>query len=474
MKPTLIPFILLGIHSLIISQSLHFSRVYKTPAYEDARCMAASGNGEYVVTGLDKSGNDPSGDMYAMKINAAGAILWKQYYGKPKEDGGNFILKTRDDGYLISGHTNNSANEECDGYLVKINRDGKKEWEILLGTALDDACQGAVESEDGTIYVTGRYEEQNGSQQFDVLLGKLSANGNLIWLKPIERNESEEGYRIALGSDQSLIIAGYSVNLSSELESMLVIKTDLNGNSIWQKSWKTNFNERAMLVIPLENGSCIVGGGSANKRYVNDCEKIILKKLNTDGSILAELNAADLPLQSTYLFDGIKFNNNTFVVSGIYSISEKPFVAVIDDQLNIVNLNPFEESNHSRPLSISLLNKDELLVCGKEMNLDQDYDIWLSRTRILPGLVLNSTNLNGTDIIEFPNPWFDSYYIYTSGEENKILQVFELSGNCIMERHYSGKDFFIYRQELPHSGEFSYLLQDANGKMLHKGSFIKI
>lgn len=473
MKPILSISILLISILYLGSQSLTFSRVYKTTYYEDARYVCASGDGTFVVTGLDKSVQDHTGDLYVMKINAVGAIMWKKYYGIPKEDGGNFILKTHDEGYLISGHSNNTPDEECDGYLVKIDRHGNEEWRLFIGTALDEVCHGAVETADGSYYVTGRYEEPSGNHQFDFLIAKVSRTGKLEWMKPIHRLESEEGNRIALTDDNHIIIAGYSKNQNTTDENLLVMKTDLNGNLIWEKSWSLPLHERALLLIPMSNGSFIIGGGSANQQYVNSCQSLILKSLDKNGEVISEFESMIDGFEFSYLFDGHKINDHSIAVSGIYSELEKPFVAVFDDHLRIQKISRLENIEHSRPLSFAILNSNEVLICGKEITEDQDLNIWLGRTSIATIGVLKSKDLEQEELITFPNPWNDHFYIYTSDEGKKSIHVFQPGGNCILEYNYSGKELFLLNKDLPLTGTYFYDIRNEGGKLLQKGSFIK-
>ena len=96
--------------------------------------------------------------MYLTKVNAAGAVLWTQYYLRPEEDGGNHVLQTSDGGFLITGHTALSYGVNCDGMLVKTNAYGEEQWRVLIGAAYDDVCDAAVELPDGSFLIAGRTE----------------------------------------------------------------------------------------------------------------------------------------------------------------------------------------------------------------------------------------------------------------------------------------------------------------------------
>lgn len=71
------------------AQTLTFQRTYGGDLYEDARALAPTLDGGFLMTGLTLNGPDREGDMYLTKINAAGAVVWTRHYGRPTEDGGS-------------------------------------------------------------------------------------------------------------------------------------------------------------------------------------------------------------------------------------------------------------------------------------------------------------------------------------------------------------------------------------------------
>jgi len=160
------------------AQILTFHRTYGGERYDDARGLTATPDGGFVFTGLCKSAADSLGDMYLSKVNAAGVLLWTRYFGRPAEDGGNSLLATADGGFLLSGHTAFSYGEDCDGYLVKTDAEGRQQWRIFLGAALDDVSDQSVEMPDGSFFTAGRTEDAE-THTFRVLLAKLDRKGNV-------------------------------------------------------------------------------------------------------------------------------------------------------------------------------------------------------------------------------------------------------------------------------------------------------
>ncbi|MEO6190530.1 MAG: T9SS type A sorting domain-containing protein [Saprospiraceae bacterium] len=455
----------------LFSQNLNFSRTYPSNSYADARYFANSNDNGFVMTGLDKNHEDSTGDMYAMKVNAFGGVIWKKYYGYPKEDGGNFILKSNNGGYLIVGHSNNTPDNECDGYLVKINEEGEKIWDLFLGTSLDDVCQGGVQAQDGSYYVTGRYEEQNGSHKFDLLLANISSDGKLNWLKNIPSELSLEGFRLALGTDQSILITGFGVNEKTNNEDIFAQKTDLNGNFIWQKTWDEKLNERAFFVIPSDEGSYIIGGAAFEDRYAKKGSYGILRKLDKNGNVLTEFKSFNSTFNKTIFLDAHLYGTNQMIVVGAQSENENPCIISFDMSLNPLNFKAFESIGNTRPNAILPINLNEFILTGK-IDINSTLNIWLGRIKWNENLSLKSDDPNKSQLVSFPNPWNDSYYIYVDNAEEKNLEIYNNSGKLIKTITFNENDIFIYKRDLKIAGEYFFNIKLKNGKVIHNGRFI--
>ena len=186
MKKSTFLFLLSMAMTEMHGQTLIFSKNIGGPRYDDARAILVRADGSLVFTGLTKSGDDSLGSVFLTKTNAAGAILWSRRFDRPQEDGGNGLLETRDGGFLITGHTALTYGEECDGMIIKTDGEGREMWRAFVGTALDDVTTTSLEMDDGSFISIGRIEDA-ATRSFRILLARLDANGNQVFLKKIGR-----------------------------------------------------------------------------------------------------------------------------------------------------------------------------------------------------------------------------------------------------------------------------------------------
>ena len=123
------------------------------------RCCGGSGeesfssiiettDGGFVAAGYtgsndgDVSGNHGSNDVWVVKLNASGAILWQKCLGGSGQDIAFSIIQDFDDGLSVAAITNSNDGEvsgnhgENDAWVVKLNSAGSIEWQKCLGGAV--------------------------------------------------------------------------------------------------------------------------------------------------------------------------------------------------------------------------------------------------------------------------------------------------------------------------------------------------
>ncbi|MBL4577203.1 MAG: hypothetical protein JKX74_01945, partial [Flavobacteriales bacterium] len=62
-----------------------------------------------------------SADIYLLKINAAGDLLWTRTYGGGVNESGATIQVTADSGFIIGGNTNSFGAGWYDAFLLKTD-----------------------------------------------------------------------------------------------------------------------------------------------------------------------------------------------------------------------------------------------------------------------------------------------------------------------------------------------------------------
>lgn len=83
----------------------------------------------YIVAGAGSGGgSDHLFDVYLLKMNAAGSLVWSRYFGGTGNDVGRAVRQTSDGGYILAGSSTSMGAGGVDAYLVKTDAAGVPEW----------------------------------------------------------------------------------------------------------------------------------------------------------------------------------------------------------------------------------------------------------------------------------------------------------------------------------------------------------
>lgn len=185
----------------------------------------------YIIAGKSYGGNSP----ILLKISNNGSLVWNktyQPYSYPYSHGGEFrsVLQTSDQGYIASGRVNLPV-VGGGGYITKTNSQGTVLWnKVENATDFFDI----VTASDGGYVIPGiKYSSSSAPSLF---LMKIDDLGNEQWRKDLNLRLEPSMKIIRSQDNNGYVIVGTFYNLTanpSETE-MAIIKTDNQGNSLWQ------------------------------------------------------------------------------------------------------------------------------------------------------------------------------------------------------------------------------------------------
>ena len=156
-----------------------WTRTYGGSGYEAGSDVLQMPDGGYAVLGSTSSSGAGLDDLYLLRTDADGRQVWSQTYGGSDEDYGRAVLLTSDGGCLLVGESGSSGDVRGDVYLVKTDATGGVVWTRTYGGADRDVGYSAGPTSDGGFVIVGE-TESFGAGQEDVFLVKTDANGNTM------------------------------------------------------------------------------------------------------------------------------------------------------------------------------------------------------------------------------------------------------------------------------------------------------
>jgi hypothetical protein len=155
-----------------------WTRIYSGIGNDDAWSVKQTPDGGYIIAGGTNS-FDASGfyDFFLIKTDSLGDTLWAKTYGGANDDYAESLEITSDGGYIIIGKTDSYGAGANDIYLIKTNVNGDILWTKTYGGLYDDVGNSVKQTDDGGYIITGS-TESFGSGIYDIYLIKTDSSGN--------------------------------------------------------------------------------------------------------------------------------------------------------------------------------------------------------------------------------------------------------------------------------------------------------
>jgi hypothetical protein len=199
--------------------ALRWKRQLGTAAFDEAQGVATDGDGNVYIAGQTGGSlggpNRGSGDAWAAKYSATGALRWKRQLGTAAFDEAQGVATDGGGNVYIAGATGGSLGGPSrgfdDAWVAKYSAAGALLWRRQLGTADFDDATGVATDGGGNVYIAGwTGGSLGGGNQgsVDAWVAKYSVTGGLRWKRQLGTSDIDAAYGVATNGDRKLYIAG--------------------------------------------------------------------------------------------------------------------------------------------------------------------------------------------------------------------------------------------------------------------------
>ncbi|MDP4266381.1 MAG: T9SS type A sorting domain-containing protein [Bacteroidota bacterium] len=358
--------------------TIYFNNLYsQTPTWywasngggfdkDEAKAVTTDKSGNVLVTGyfrssnitfglttLNQNGND---DIFLVKYNSKGNVLWAKSAGG-KNDDEAYAIATDNQGYtyvagafksssLSFGTWNLNTKGSYDMFIAKYDQNGNVIWAKSFGGPGDEQINTITTDSLNNIYIGGTFNSSSltiGATTFnnkggnDIILIKLDYKGNILNSKAFGGNNDDNLNNIKVSADNKIFLTGNFKSDTLFFDNISLLNhgnndafiTKLNDklSSIWAKSFggiadeysnALNIDKDGNLVITgsFVSSSLVIGNDMLNKQGSYD---IFVSKIDSSGKFIWSKSAGG---EGTDIATGITSDiNNNIYISGYYTSS---------------------------------------------------------------------------------------------------------------------------------------------------------
>ncbi|MGF3522870.1 MAG: hypothetical protein ACQXXJ_07215, partial [Candidatus Bathyarchaeia archaeon] len=188
-----------------------WNKVYSDLPNSAGRGVTVTQDGYGVVAGyVDVAGNG-NYDFLVVKVDASGAVLWSRTYGGGESDKAYAVASTFD-GYVVVGDTRSKGAGDSDVWVLKVDVDGNLVWEAPFG-GVDFDAPTCIAPLPGGGYAVGGVTFSYGNGLRDFLLLAVDDCGRVLWSCTVGRGNYEEAYAVVPVASGEFVLAGWSSSL---------------------------------------------------------------------------------------------------------------------------------------------------------------------------------------------------------------------------------------------------------------------
>ncbi len=467
-------FIFTGIIELIAQPNISWERSLGGTNGEISFCVNQTTDGGFIVVGYSSSGNDEvsdnngSTDIWVVKLDDTGTIVWENNYGGSDTDRGHYIEQTADGGYILIGTSRSNDFAGVDNFnnyddivILKLDNVGAMQWGKFYGSTGPDIGYSIKQTADGGYIAAGNI----GGNSIDLWVAKIDSFGNIDanWTNTTfggpdygtptnPRLYNDGAYSVDIASD-GYIVCGFTQRegLSGNPQNdYWVIKFDTVGNVVWDAVLGGDASEEAKSIKTTNDGGCIVAGYTNSDEITggNNLRDYWILKLDTDGELDWENTLGgsqhdeaafiDQTADNGYIVLGFSRSNDGDVSGSIIPNSDKDYWLVkLDANGNLDWEKSLGGWGDDDGFCVRQATDGGYILTGTttstniDINVDDrsgSSDYWVVKLEEDP-LNIN-TNQSKSELMVYPNPTTDILHIDTDLQMTN-LQLFNNLGQQV-------------------------------------------
>jgi hypothetical protein len=361
------------------AKELLWEKTYGGTGDDRAFAMAAADNG-FLIAGSSTSFTSGKTAGLVVRTDSNGNMLWNRTY--QERAGSEFRnVQRMAEGFLLVGNTFSSSVDE-DAWIVRIDDQGSVIWNRTIGGLGINKIFSAATTPDGFVLVGLTYSSSNADS--DGWIIKTDINGNLLWNKTVGGYGNDAFRSVYMNENHSYAIAGYTDSNGSGNYDFWLVKISENGTILWSRNYGGGESDKAYALTGATDGYIIAGDTHPTGK--TDVDALVMKT-DLNGRLVWEkaYGGDDFDEANTI----IATKNGEYVVAGFtfsFGKGQRDFwIFKIDDSGNIVWSRVHGREAFEEAYAIVEVKDNDYVVSGWTNSIGAgSYDYYFIRTKIVP------------------------------------------------------------------------------------------
>lgn len=210
---------------------------YQPVGADNFKKICRTSDNYYIMCGMASAGDGDIpkfqglGDVWVLKIDDSGNIIWNKTYGGSGAEVGQVVTPTKDGGCIVGAYSTSkdgdvsSNNGQEDIWVFKLTQQGSLEWQKNYGGTLKDWPASIIETLNGGYMVLGYTYSKDGdvkghygpTDRSDILLLKLDSIGDIEHSNYFGGTEGESAGAIIQGIDSTYTFCGTTHSINHDI-----------------------------------------------------------------------------------------------------------------------------------------------------------------------------------------------------------------------------------------------------------------
>ena len=278
-----------------------------------------------------------SEDMYLIRTDSAGNLLWSRRLGGTGNEYIRFIRQMPDSGFVLVGFSSSFGLGLQDILVIRTDQNGNTVWSRAYGTSLNEFPQAFDIASNGDFIVAGyQRPSSNAPQGWEAFISRIDTTGNMLWYRTYKDTLLDSYTAIDEMPNGDLVASGTTNMGGGAGQDILLVRTDSVGQLKWAKTLSGPQEDNGRVMFGPDN-SLVIGGYSNS--FGAGGHDLILAKTDTSGNLIwsgayGGVEGDDMILSSEHSF--VIRPDNTYIINGItnsFGLGQRDVYLVKTDDL---------------------------------------------------------------------------------------------------------------------------------------------